>query len=148
MKLVKVKDSFFDLCKANNCADELLFNEDGRPGVLLIQMTYKGKKHNFVVPLRSNISSSTPQNQYFSLPPNSKTRSGNSHGIHFIKIFPIKEKYINSYATSSVYDTLIKRIIDKNETIIIEKCKEYLKEYELGNKHPLSPDIDRILEIL
>lgn len=70
IKLVKVKQSFYDLCNENNVADELLFNECGRPCVLIVKLKYKGQLRDFVVPLRSNISKSTPRSQYFSLPPN------------------------------------------------------------------------------
>ena len=33
MKLVKVKESFYKLCKNNKVNDELMLNEDGRPCV-------------------------------------------------------------------------------------------------------------------
>ena len=72
MKLVKVNQKFYDLCKQYGVADELMENEAGRPGVLLVQLTYKGINRNFVVPLRSNISGKTPKEQYLSLPPNKK----------------------------------------------------------------------------
>ena len=61
MKLVKVNQKFYDLCKQYGVADELMENEAGRPGVLLVQLTYKGINRNFVVPLRSNISGKTPK---------------------------------------------------------------------------------------
>lgn len=97
MRLVKVKQKFYDECKAHNTNEELMFNECGRPCVLIIQLEYKGVQQKFVVPLRSNISGKTPKWQYFSLPPNSDTKQGNSHGIHYIKLFPIKDEYIDTY---------------------------------------------------
>lgn len=33
----------------------------------------------------------------FSLPPNSATKSGKRHGVHYIKLFPIDSKYIQKY---------------------------------------------------
>lgn len=72
--LVKVKESFYNLCSQNSVDEELLFNECGRPCVLLVKLTYKGKDRDFVVPLRSNISARTPARQYLSLPPNPTTR--------------------------------------------------------------------------
>lgn len=69
IRLVKVKQEFYSLCQEHNVDEELLFNEAGRPCVLLIRMNYKNNMHDFVVPLRSNISARTPRNQYFALPP-------------------------------------------------------------------------------
>ena len=80
MRLVKVKQEFYDLCIRHNVAKELLFNEEGRPCVLIMRLRYREEKRDFVVPLLSNISKYTPKEQYFSLPPNPKTKSGNKHG--------------------------------------------------------------------
>lgn len=136
-------------CKQEGTDAELMYNERGRPCVLMIQLLYKKKENTFVVPLRSNISNKTPRWQYFSLPPNSETKQGNSHGIHYIKIFPIKNKYIDSYEISNDgYKVMIKRIIDKNEDKIVKACEAYLKECEQGKKHSMTPDIDGILEWL
>ena len=66
MKLVKISNKFFNDCKKNNIHKELMFNEDGRPSVLIVRLKYKGNFHKFVVPLRSNISPTTPKNQYMS----------------------------------------------------------------------------------
>ena len=108
MKLVKISNDFFKECRMNNVHKELMFNEEGRPSVLIAKLKYKEKYHKFVVPLRSNISSKTPKDQYFSLPPNSKTKPHHSHGIHYIKLFPIKNKYIQSYLISEPIDILVK----------------------------------------
>lgn len=53
IRLVKVKQEFYSLCQEHNVDEELLFNEAGRPCVLLIRMNYKNNVHDFVVPLRS-----------------------------------------------------------------------------------------------
>ncbi len=53
----------------------MLFNKSGRPCVLIVKLKYKGEKHQFVVPLRSNIPANVPKDQYFSLPRNSTTKS-------------------------------------------------------------------------
>lgn len=148
MKLVKVSNNFFDECKKNNVHQELLFNEDGRPSVLIVKLKYKGQYRKFVVPLRSNISPKAPSEQYFSLPPNSKTKVHHSHGIHYIKLFPIDDKYIQSYLISEKFDLLVKEIIDNNETIIIRACQEYLIKCENGNKHYMTPNIDGIIDML
>lgn len=53
MRLVKVKQSFYDLIRENHVDEEILFNECGRPCILII-------------------SNKTPHSQYFPLPPNGK----------------------------------------------------------------------------
>lgn len=126
-----------------------MFNKNGRPCVLIVQLKYKGKKQDFIVPIRSNIVSNTPKSQYFSLPPNASTKSGNRHGVHYIKLFPINKKYIQKYRINNNQFLLqVKSILDKNEKEIIVSCQNYLKEYENGNGHPMSPDIDGILSWL
>lgn len=97
MNLVKVKDTFFKECKSQGADpyNQLLHNEAGRPCVLVVKLKYKGVKRNFVVPLKSNITANTDKTTYFALPPNSKTKSGNFHGVYYIKLFPIEKNIFN-----------------------------------------------------
>lgn len=149
MQLVKVGDQFYQECKKRGTDQEMLFNKSGRPCVLIMKLKYKGKNHQFVVPLRSNISSNVPKNQYFSLPPNSTTKTGNRHGVHYIKLFPIDSKYIQRYRIeNNAYMQGIKSMLDKNEKNIIAACQNYLYEYEHGRKDSNTPDIDGILSWL
>lgn len=148
MKQVKVKDSFFIKCKKYGTDSELLYNENGRPCVLLLKLKYKNKFHKFVVPMRSNISPTAPSDQFFKLPPNFNTKTNHYHGIHYIKLFPITDNYIEVYRIDSKYDLLVKNIIDSAENEIIQNCQKYLSECENGNKHFMTPDIDGILSWL
>ena len=148
MRLVKISETFFEKCKSHNTQDELLYNEEGRPAVLLVRLKYKNNYHKFVVPLRSNISSSTPKWQYFSLPPTSRTRLNCSHGVHYIKIFPVTNEYVESYIVNKPFDRLIKQILTNKEKDIIKACQAYLNRCEKGNKHRMTPDIDGILNWL
>lgn len=149
MRLVKIKQKFYDECRAHNTGEELMFNECGRPCVLIMQLRYKGMQQKFVVPLRSNISGKAPKWQYFSLPPNSDTKKGNSHGVHYIKLFPIKDEYIDTYLIDNdTHKLMIKKILDKNESDIVQACQEYLHQIEQGKKHSMTPDIDGILSWL
>lgn len=43
ISLVKVKSSFYQLCKQYGVDNELLFNENGRPCVLLVKLRYKNR---------------------------------------------------------------------------------------------------------
>ena len=38
MRLVKISDSFFGECKKRGTESELLYNENGRPSVLLVHL--------------------------------------------------------------------------------------------------------------
>ena len=78
----------------------------------------------------------------------SKTKPHHSHGIHYIKIFPITDKYVQSYLISDPFDLMVKNIIDNNESEIIQACQDYLFECENGNKHFMTPDIDGIIKML
>lgn len=151
MNLVKVKNNFFKMCK-NNGADknnQLLHNESGRPCVLIMRLKYKGQNQNFVVPLKSNITPNTDKNTFFPLPPNSRTKTGNFHGIYYVKLFPITKKYVQPYLyKGDDFITGIVDIIDNNDDIIIKACQDYLDEYANGKRNAYTPDIDAIIEIL
>ena len=149
MKLVKVTQEFFDLCQKNGVDEQLMKTKDGRPGVLILKLTYKGVVRDFIVPLRSNIPSKAEEWEFKKLPPNKDTKSGYHHGIHYIKLFPIKKRYIAKYnIDKSTYLLTVKSIIDKNTKEIVDACQNYLVEYEKGNRHKFSPNIEAILEIL
>ncbi|MCF0248373.1 MAG: hypothetical protein HUJ86_07180 [Synergistes sp.] len=116
---------------------------------MLVRLSYRGKFSDFVVPIKSNINSKIPRKDYLSLPPNSKTKEGFCHGLYYIKLFPIKRKYLLKYH----YDldkslVLCKSIIDKNEKIIVSACQRYLDEYASGIRNRFTPDIDAIIEVL
>lgn len=151
MNLVKVQGEFFELCKKAGADpyNQLLHNEAGRPCVLIVKLKYKGKLRSFVVPMKSNITANTDRNTFFPLPPNSKTKNGNFHGIYYVKLFPIHKKYIQKYLIAgNVFLESIKDLIGepKNEKIIIDACQSYLNEYESGNKNKYTPEIDLILD--
>lgn len=151
MNLVKVKNSFFELCKKNDADknNQLLYNEAGRPCVLIMKLKYKGQKRDFIVPLKSNITPNTDKNTFFALPPNPRTKPGNFHGIYYIKLFPISKKFVQPYLyKGNDFLTRIVEIINNNDKIIIDACQNYLDEYAIGNCNFYTPDIDAIIDIL
>ena len=151
MNLVKVKSNFFKKCRKNDADknNQLLHNEAGRPCVLIIKLRYKGQKRNFIVPLKSNITPNTDKNTFFALPPNSRTKSGNFHGIYYVKLFPIAKKYVQPYLyDGDIFLTKVVNIIDNNNDTIIKACQDYLDEYAKGNRNAYTPDIDAIIELL
>lgn len=149
MNLVKVNNQFFLDCISHGTDKELLFNKNGRPCILIMKLKYKGANQKFAVPLRSNISADVPKEQYFALPPNSATKPGNRHGVHYIKIFPIDNKYLQKYRIeNNTYLLQVKSILDRNEKQIISACQEYLTKYEQGLGHCMTPDLDGILSWL
>lgn len=149
MKLVKVKKTFFDLCEEKGVKEQLLETKEGRPGVLIVRLKYKNQMRDFVVPLRSNIPGRAEEWELKKLPPNKDTKPGFHHGAHYIKLFPIVKKYMDKYnIDNSKYLLTISSILDKSEKEIVMACQNYLIEYEKGNKHRFSPNIDGILKVL
>lgn len=145
MRIVSVSQDFFDLCGD----DRELMLKRNRPCILVIRLRYKGKRHDFAVPLRSNIAPNVPKDQYFALPPRPTTKPGHRHGIHYIKMFPIRKQYQRRFRTegSQYYETL-QRIIDSNSKQIVGNCQAYLDRYEAEGKPRFAVDIDRVLEKL
>lgn len=126
--------------------DGEMLQKAGRPCVLIVQLKYKGHRHNFAVPLRSNINPSTPKNQYFPLPPRSSTRPKYRHGIHYAKMFPIDKRKAHPFRTDgNIPAQRIKQIININEKQIIRECQEYLTRYEAGEHPAFSTDIDLLI---
>lgn len=116
---------------------------------MLVKLRYKNKLRDFVVPLRSNISSTTPFSQYFALPPNSNTRKHCRHGVHYIKLFPVDRRYIDTYQVSgNKYYVNILHMLNASERDIVQDCQDYLNLCEVGNKHMMTPDIDGILQMI
>lgn len=142
MKLVSISTELFKKYEG----DPEILTKSGRPYVLIIRLKYKGIKHDFAVPIRSNIPAAAPRNQYFALPPRSTTKPKNRHGIHYIKMFPVTKKYLVRYRTEgNSFAMLIQSIIDKNTKRIVNDCQAYLDSYSVGHKPQFSTDIDYLL---
>lgn len=144
MRLVTLNKSYL---KKYSKDKEMLQKAD-RPCALIVQMTFHGHRYDFAIPLRSNISASAPKDQYFPLPPRKGTKSKNRHGLHYIKMFPVKRQWLLKYHTDTVYSALIKGIIDSKEKVIISECKAYLRDYERGIRPNYSTDLDMLIEIM
>jgi len=128
--------------------DPEMLQKAKRPCALIIQLKYKGHRHDFAVPLRSNIPPSTPKDQYFPLPTRYTTKDGYRHGVHFIKMFPVDKTKAQKFYTDDMFYKMIKAILDKNEKDIISRCQQYLNDYENGIRTQFSTDIDKLLEII
>lgn len=46
MELVKVNNDFYNKCIKNGTTEEIMFNEQRRPCVLILRLKYKNKKGN------------------------------------------------------------------------------------------------------
>lgn len=142
MRLVTIDASLFELYKG----DSEVLDKVKRPYVLVLRLKYKGILCHFAVPLRSNISASTPKNQYFPLPTRATTRPQRRHGLHYIKMFPVTKEYFQRYRTEgNAYAILIQRIINDNVKRIVSECQVYLDAYAQGNRPKYSTDIDYLL---
>ena len=149
MKFASVSNAFFQLCKAHDADDELLFNRNRRPYLIIMSLKYRGANRKFALPFRSDISPKTPRGQYFSLPPRPTTKPGRRHGLHYIKMFPIETKYLEKFRIDgSSYYIMLTKIINRNEKRIVKECQGYLDAYEKNGRFPFAPDIDKIVEIL
>ena len=127
--------------------DPEMLQKAGRPCVLIVKLRYKGHRYDFAVPLRSNIHPSTPKSEYFPLPPRSTTKAKHRHGIHYVKMFPVKKCIAIRYRTEgNIAALLCKSIIDANERAIIRECQEYLNKYESGCRPDFSTDIDLLIK--
>lgn len=145
MRLVSIKSNALSKYEV----DPEFLKKSGRPCVLIVQLKYNGQRYNFAVPLRSNIPASSPKAEYFALPPRSTTQSGNRHGIHYIKMFPVLRSETTIYRVAGNKQAmLIKSIIDKNEKQIVNECQAYLNSYSKETKSLYATDIDLLLEVV
>lgn len=146
MRIVSISDDHFNKCSKPN---ELLENTNRRPYVIILKLKYKGEIYDFAIPFRSNIASNVPNDLYYSLPPTSKTMTGNKAGLHLIKMFPVDKKYFEKFhiEKGSSYD-LNAQIIRKKVKEIVQKCQDYLNRVEAGEFIRYRVDIDKIIEDL
>ncbi len=130
-------------------ADPEMLQKADRPCALIVKLKYKGNRHSFAIPLRSNISGSAPKDSYFPLPPRSTTKDGNRHGVHYIKMFPVTDKSVYRFRVeNNLYANVIKNALDKNEKKIIAECQAYLDKYENGERYQYATDIDLLIGIM
>lgn len=117
MKVVTINHILIDMF----AKDPEFLRKSKRPCVLIVRLKYKGHNHKFAIPLRSNIPAASPKDEYFALPPRTTTRPKNRHGIHYIKMFPVKNEYLQIYRMDGdMFSLMTKAIIDKNEKRIIQ----------------------------
>lgn len=128
---------------------EMLLNKQGRPCLLVLKLRYKGRKYDFAVPFRSNIPPAEQKANYFALPPRHTTRPRHRHGLHFIKMFPIRRKYVQKfYIDDNVGLQRAANILQKHEKQLIAQAQQYLDNYSLGLRPPYATDIDLLLQYL
>lgn len=146
MKFVTISQSFLNMCSEDI---EILKKSNRRPHVLVLSLMYKGRRRDFAIPLRSNIPPGAPKNQYYSLPPRKTTKPNHRHGLHYIKMFPVKRCYLEKFWTGESGEyVLYQTIISKNRNQIIRDCQKYLYDYEHGKRPAYSVDIDYVLSKL
>ena len=134
--------------KYYSCDKEML-QKSKRPCALIVQLKYKGSRYDFAIPLRSNIAANVPRDQFFALPPRATTKPHRHHGLHYIKVFPVRRSWTMKYHYSkSKQAQLIKSIIDKNEKQIISECKAYLANYESGIIPDFATNLDLLISIM
>lgn len=147
IEIVSVKQEFFKICTDH----ELLHNDKlKRPYLIILKLKYKNRCMDFAIPFRSNIPPNAKEWEFYSLPPNHTTKETYHHGLHFIKMFPIKKEYKEKFHTSKniFFQQIIEAKIKKDLKLIVGKAQNYLVRYGKKNIHEHSVDIDKIIEIL
>ena len=128
--------------------DKEMMQKAGRPCVIIAKLKYKGRKRDFAIPIRSNISPSAPKNEYHALPTRYTTKDTYRHGIHYIKMFPVKRGMYDIYHTEgNMFASIIKSYIEKDKKSIIQEAQDYLIRYENGDKPQFSTDLDMLIDI-
>lgn len=142
MKIASIKNDFFTLCSFDK---ELLNNDNRRPYLIIVRLKYFKLKQDFAIPFRSNISNTTPQEQYFALPPRKTTQKGRIHGLHFVKMFPCKDEYLEKFHTDKdPYYRMLVDFVYKNRNAIINQAQTYIDNYIKGIRPPYCTDIHEI----
>lgn len=144
MKFSSITNEFFDLYTQDG--DEVLHNKDEkRPYLIIVKLDYKGSRHDFALPLRSNLANYTPKEQYFPLPPSRTTQKNKIHGIHYIKMFPVDNKFLKKFHyDKDKFYFLIYNIVVKNKDRIIDEAQKYLNNYSKGNRIEYATKIENI----
>ena len=146
MRIVSIANDFI---KKYGAGDREFMFKHGRPCIVVVRLRFRGKRRDFAVPFRSNISPNVPKDQYFALPPRAQTKPRHRHGIHFIKMFPIEKRFQRRFRTEgNPYYETIQRIVDENSAEIVNSCQRYLESYERNGKPRYAVDIDRIIALL
>ncbi len=146
MRVVSISDDFAD---AYGSGDREFMLKHARPCIVVIRLRFRGKRRDFAVPFRSNISPNVPKSQYFALPPRPSTKSKHRHGIHYIKMFPIEKQFQRRFRIEgNPYYGSIQRILDANEASIVQSCQRYLDDYEANGRPKYAVDLDRIIKLL
>ncbi len=147
MKLVKIKPSYFNLCKE---IDSEILDKTSRPYVLILKLKYNNKRQIFAIPLRSNISASEQKRMYFPLPPRPQTKPKNRHGLHFRKIIPVDNQRIEKYRIfeDNLFDKMIYEYIEKHLKTIIVQAQNYLDYYYENKPLHFSTNIESLIDLL
>lgn len=146
MRLVTITNQFID--KYGTQDKEFMFKH-GRPCIIVIKLKFRGKRRDFAVPFRSNISPNVPKWQYFALPPRPSTKPYHRHGIHYIKMFPIAKKYKQRFRIdNNPYYQNIQNIINTHEKEITHNCQKYLNQYEDNGRPKYAVDLDFMIDLL
>lgn len=156
MKVVSVSDAYFKKCTFDK---EVLFNIKNtdpvlkqRPYVLVVKLIYQGRRCDFVLPLRSNLNTHSPDypvGTYFKLPTSKKTKPGNSHVIHYSKMCPITSQYLCKlhYDKDPYFQIHLLGFIKKHQKQIISEAQAFLSSYEQGTRVKYGTDIDALHKI-
>lgn len=142
MKFASISDEFFKICYDK----EMMDNSNRRPYLVVLRLKYNGQRQDFAIPFRSNIPKATPREQYFPLPPRKSTKENRKHGLHFIKMFPIRKEYLQKFHTDKdPYYQMLTDYVNKRTKQIINEAQEYLSKLESGLRMNFATDIQAMI---
>ncbi len=125
------------------------FLRNKRPCLLVLRLKYLNGRHDFLVPIRSNLDPRYCNGNFFELPPRQITRSGRVHALQYTKMFPVDGTFLTSYRfKNSFEEDLVKGAIRDNMPEIVSGCQRYLDNYDCQSKLAYSTDIDSLLATL
>lgn len=146
MKIISISEEYFQKFASG---DREFMQKHGRPCLLVLRLSFRGRRHDFAVPFRSNIAPNAPKDQYFALPPRPTTKPRHHHGIHYIKMFPISKQYQRRFRTDgNPYYETIQSILSRHEKEIVTQCQAYLDEYAEKGRPRYAVDLDRIISLM
>jgi len=152
MRITSLNNEFFEKYDLYNIDRELLNNEENkhnRPYVIILRLKYKNVRQDFAIPFRTNIQNTLKSFEYFSLPPRKETKQNHIHGLHFAKMFPIINKYLEKYNyPDNNHATLTLSVLNKNIDKLVSMAQNYINEFEKGNRVNYCTDIEAIFNAI
>ena len=153
VRIVAIDYKFFSDYGLYKFENELIPNNESgshRPYVIVVKLKYNGILYDFAIPFRSNIAGHRKSDEYFALPPRKETKAYNVHGLHFIKMFPVKKEYFvkYNYPMDNPQALITLNFIKKNIKRLVNEAQNYLIKFADGYRPEFCVNISDLCKIL